>query len=113
MQEKSLDRDDSDTWRCCRVPCSWPTQVDSELLGSQNKVSSAVDNNHTIVKNKPAIQEEQHFSWNFLSYNSQEALWNVRDNVLTITLQNNRSFLGALFRMSFKVRKEGHRSRCH
>lgn len=85
-RKRAWHRDDSDTRRCCRVPCSLPTQVDSELLGSQNKVGSAVNNNHTIVKNKPAIQEEQHFSWNFLSYNSQEALWDVRDNVLTITL---------------------------
>lgn len=85
-RKKAWHREDSDTGRCRRVLCSLPTQVDSELLGSQNKVGSAVSNNPTIVENKPAIQEEQNFSWNLLSYNSQETLWDVRDDILTITL---------------------------
>lgn len=79
------------------------------------KVGSAVNNkNHRIVKNKPAIQKKQNFSWNFLSYNSQETLGDVRDNGLTVTLPKTiGSFKEPFLNVSFKVRKEGHRSKCH
>lgn len=88
-------------------------RLDSGPVKSQNKVSNAVnDKIHTILKAKINLcfQEKKSCSWNFLYYDSQQALCVVRDNILILTLPTRTagSLKGLFLNMRFNVTTAEH-----